>query len=512
MNRKLFLSLLFFSSIAFFLSCKKADFVTQPAPTRDFEKEFFDTSQTTNPTVLRVIEKIKSENEKYHFAKDFISREGFAKWSRAVVHPRNSGPNLKDNADDPIINDTLILIPIIPDQLSFVKDILSLAVSGDSIYAQLIKSSQYKNYGYEANGDGKPTAKDVSFMFMMLEKSVFDKSFFDITDVTLAQKMFGDDVTAIKMHAIIDIDNGDLSVHKVGDDLMVGVTMISYLPGGVIVDLDWLLMQLSMGSGGGGPIGGGPSGTAGLPWWAPSGPSGGPGGGGSSGQNGGNNPPDSTGWQTPPCGIARNGNIFYRYTCPPDTSISDTTVKQRLHDDQVSLKHIRDSIWNLALNHNIEYFFYGVENASGVVDTAGVKTDSLENEVTGNRRRLMGHQPALDYHTHQDLNPLDRHPQDPGDVHAGNAAFRTQGFRSYVDCGDTLYAIVTQNLAQLNTFLSTHNLPDIHETWATPINAGPNRRSQGLMLLLQLIGTTDQSGLGLYETTDPEKTHFIKIN
>jgi len=121
--------------------------------------------------------------------------------------------------------------------------------------------------------------------------------------------------------------------------------------------------------------------------------------------------------------------------------------------------------------------------------------------------------PEGDYHTHQDSLAKDRHLHDPADIDAGNKQFRAkQDFASYVDCGDTVYVLVTQDIVKFDNFVRNHNLSNEQDAWIGPFYNTSNRRNLGITKLKELIGTTSNSGLGLYKTTDSTFTNFVKMN
>ena len=108
--------------------------------------------------------------------------------------------------------------------------------------------------------------------------------------------------------------------------------------------------------------------------------------------------------------------------------------------------------------------------------------------------------------------PAFRHPQDAKDVLESNLINKKLYYRSYVDCGDTLYVIVNENLSKIKAFIRTGTfLPAITASDQLS-NAGSNRRSLGLALLRQLLGSSAISGLGLYKSINTIKAVFIKIN
>lgn len=177
-----------------------------------------------------------------------------------------------------------------------------------------------------------------------------------------------------------------------------------------------------------------------------------------------------------------------------------------------AIKQKRDSVWQKALQNNWEYFFYLVRQ-NDTTTVVGITTDEEENEVTPKKATLGAVIPEGDYHTHQDSLAKDRHLHDPMDIGAGNGRYLAkQDFASYVDCGDTIYVLVTQNLATFKNYVNSHNFENGQTAWYNSLYFSNNRRGVGLSKLKEYIGSTENSGLGLYKTTDSTFTNFIKIN
>jgi flagellar basal body L-ring protein FlgH len=138
----------------------------------------------------------------------------------------------------------------------------------------------------------------------------------------------------------------------------------------------------------------------------------------------------------------------------------------------------------------------------------------MPNEITPNRIVEGNSNPDGEYHTHQDATPGQRHLHDPQDILNSSILRRKLYYRNYVDCGDTLYVIVNENLNKIKQFSTTAHLKTSQNsaTWQALASAGNNRRSLGIWLLLTILGNSNNSGLGLYKSINASKTEFIKIN
>jgi hypothetical protein len=201
-------------------------------------------------------------------------------------------------------------------------------------------------------------------------------------------------------------------------------------------------------------------------------------------------------------------------TEPPKDTVTTSQVLTLLHDENVRIKLYRDSTWDSAIKHNWEYrFLIGQKN--GTTTAIGRKTDSLPFEVSNKySTSFTGYVIMGDYHTHNDFFPKDRHPHDPNDITESNFTHdnRRLLYRSYVDCGDTLYVIVNENLSKMESFNRTHNFMYIHYHEWQVLGSSQNRRADGLQLLFKLLGLSSYSGVGVYKSINADKTIFQKIN
>lgn len=489
---------------------------------RNCEKEFFNVSPNANPTLLRVIDKIKRDNELYHFVNDFSQREGLPKWDYAMIAPQNNKAYLRDNADS-IINDTIIMIPIVPDQSGFVKDILSCFVTSDSIYAQLIKDVEYSNYGYEPHSDGKPDAKDISFLFMAFEKSLFDKEFFDITDRELAKKYLGDDVLEENQHVIINTDaSGNVSAYKVDPwssvPLSTGVIVVGYLPAATVYS-PWWMYGLGLGPMGG-PMGG-LGGNSG--WWNPE-PTGGGGGGstGTQGNSGSTTP--NPGWQVPPCGVRKMGNMFYRANCPPalpdDIPAYLKNICEKIQQKSIDLFHTADT--PDPDGYKYEWSHIIVKNTDGVIYSKNPQTDNEQNEVSFNWYTVANESIIACEHTHQSesSNLNDRPGPDIGDALNMRQNRNIPAFTSFVNCGNVKYALVIENPGAFSTWANQFIRPEqkkkLYKDFQDSVAANPNHDSNYqlacVQALISMLGPVSQSGIGIYKADDANMTNFVKLN
>lgn len=505
----------------FFLACKKMD-VSSTLQEKNYELEFFNVSPNANPTLLRVINKMKRENDKYHFVNDFVRREGLPKWEYSMIVPNNSNLYYRDNVDSMAI-DTVILIPIIPDQSGFVKDVISCFVTSDSIYQAVIKGEEYQQFGYEPNTDGKPNAKEISFMFMAFEKKVFDKKFFDITDRALAQKLLGDSVLQEDQHILVNDDgNGNYSAYKVAPfanvPLSTGVIVIGYLPAATVGVSPWWMYGLGLG------MNNMPGGSGGSGWWSPDGNTGGGGGSAPSGGGPGGSAPPTTGWQVPPCGVSKVGDVFYRVSCP---IVPPDDVPEMLKNLAEKTQQKSVDLFNTADIPDVDGYKYEwshiiVKNTDGVIYAKNKKTDNEKDQVSFNWYTTANETVIACEHTHQSesSNLTDRPGPDIGDVLKMRQYRNTPAFTSFINCGNIKYALVIENNAKFIAWANQYVMPAAQDNLDSIFiantksnsNYSTNYQLAQVQTLISMMGSVSDNGIGIYQTSDPDMLNFIKLN
>jgi hypothetical protein len=181
--------ILFIAALFSFNSCKKTD-IAQTVPEINYEEKFFTIPEGTSPAVIRIINKIKMQNNQYHFVNSFVKKHGFPKWEYAQVQAGNSRVSARGLDDNS--NDTLVLIPVASELEAKIKDVLACDVNAMDVVIKLIEDYTYKQYGYEPNPEGYASAKDIAAIFMKFEMKVYERKIFQIKDTELAKKILGD--------------------------------------------------------------------------------------------------------------------------------------------------------------------------------------------------------------------------------------------------------------------------------------------------------------------------------
>jgi len=487
--------LLWLFSLLIFLviySCTKTDFLAgESASKENYAEKFFATKIPPTNAIAKVIEKLKHENERTSFVNKLPKNCGLPVWDKLIFPKKVSVSSFgEDESSDNVI------IPLTVNGYSISTIIMRKSINDSSYQVKWYTASDLYNVCYAQDKNVK-NAESLLALFMYMESSTFGRTDFYNVPKDLFSSISGASQTDSTKHIELKFKEITTDIDTQTQSLIYWSCF--YIPSGVCNcngPCDWRNPCPTMyctathcvgieqdpcpGCGGGGGTGGGGGG----------GPTGGGGGG---------------------C------NLPFYFVDPCSTTPADTLTPQQiiqlLHDENEAIKTKRDSVWTVALDSNWEYHFFIKKNVT-TFQVLGIKTDRDPNQVNYNRVVLGNSNPDGEYHTHQDANPLERHLHDPEDVLNSSILRKKLYYRNYVDCGDTLYVIVNENLNKIKIFSNTHPIRSAQETteWKALINAGTNRRSVGISLLLAFLGNSATTGFGLYKSTNSAKTEFIKLN
>ena len=167
-------------------SCRKIDHVT----ISDYAttSRFFQAKRNVKPAVNQIIEKIRNDDEKYHFVNQIVKNEGYAIRDKAILQLELT-INSKESSKNDIENeDTVVLIPLVLANTEYVNSFYAVKLS-DDISIKLFSGKDYKTYPYGKDWDTKMTADKVAAEIMNLERETFGHNYFIITD----PKLFAND-------------------------------------------------------------------------------------------------------------------------------------------------------------------------------------------------------------------------------------------------------------------------------------------------------------------------------
>jgi len=156
-------------------ACRKFDH--QSKPKIDKAERFLTLPPNVHPAVKRVVEKIRRVNQRTNFLNDFISRQGFARWDKAIV----TGTKSVSIAGRVNAEDYCLLIPLVMEDQEQVHGAIGCKVTADSVFFTLLDGSQPESYNADSTVKGL-NGRELSLTLMYLDSLVFGHNFFHIKD------------------------------------------------------------------------------------------------------------------------------------------------------------------------------------------------------------------------------------------------------------------------------------------------------------------------------------------
>ncbi|MFN3328783.1 MAG: hypothetical protein ACK40U_08040, partial [Fervidobacterium pennivorans] len=170
---------------------------TQPNLERAKE-HYFETSPSTNPSVKRVADFIREANRNKNFVEKLIKFDGVAVWDKALI---GVAPKILSSAVVEVSSsstsgtssnlgntDTIMYIPLVPQEGKNVYSFLKAVVSGESITWRLYSGRDYDTYKHGSLKANEVNAEKLAAITMLLDYEVFGYTKFVITDQNLFRK------------------------------------------------------------------------------------------------------------------------------------------------------------------------------------------------------------------------------------------------------------------------------------------------------------------------------------
>ncbi len=150
-------------------ACKKIDSNGMLKNDPRAVEKFLTAPADKNPTVLRIINTVKHQEEKYHFLNGIIANEGYALWQQAhILLPSN------------LSKDTIVLIPLVLANTEYVNSFISCRLN-DTVAIKLYKGREYASFGFGKNPDSL-NANKIASTCMRMEYDAFNHSKFIVKD------------------------------------------------------------------------------------------------------------------------------------------------------------------------------------------------------------------------------------------------------------------------------------------------------------------------------------------
>jgi hypothetical protein len=179
--------LLTFIAFIFFYSCTKIEIQSNSNSSESLQisKDFFIAPPNTDPLVLRVLNEIKSRNNKNEFVTRFAEENGFPIWNKSILRHKTK-TNINTSFSSSNVGgstDTIIYIPLVLQNGTATNGFIT-AVINDSMNLNYCLSQDYKNYQFSTATSNAGATQFTSFL-MLLDHEVFGHTEFEISDKRL---------------------------------------------------------------------------------------------------------------------------------------------------------------------------------------------------------------------------------------------------------------------------------------------------------------------------------------
>jgi hypothetical protein len=171
-------------------SCKKSIIYRDNINDKSAVEKFLTIPTGTNPTVNRIINTIKQQEDRFHFLTKIVEKEGFAMWQNArIITGTHTSHDISDASIAPTSSssttskDTIVLIPLVLANTNYVNSFISCKVN-DKVGIKLYRGRDYANYSFSKNSDSL-NAHKIALTCMNLERETFKHTAFNIKDKRL---------------------------------------------------------------------------------------------------------------------------------------------------------------------------------------------------------------------------------------------------------------------------------------------------------------------------------------
>lgn len=498
------LLLLLAAGLLLYAACRKTDSPAERPPA-DLTSQFFAFKSGTDPATLRVLREIQLRNSETGFVNEFARSNGLPIWDKAMVLQPSKPLPFQNVTGSP---DTVLYIPLVLPGAGNTNGFIR-AILNDTINISHWMAADYDEFPFSAPA-GETKADEFASMLMLMDKNLFGTTTFKLLDGRLLKEPGGAVSNYQRLAKIIDIDT--IPVPAI---CTTNVEVLHYLvqdpehctcPNGAAsggICADWqtgceacsntiTVTVYTVNEGGCGGLGVTP---------VPTNPIGGTGGGT---------------WNPGPIGGGGSGGIGWVpfedepvTTIPIDSILLRTSLfANKFSESLITLRNVRPGS---------EHYFLIVNN--GVDSQAWHHTIGTGYEVNQNYNVWGGFQRLAGWHFHPDNDD-----GTPGSGPSGgdlDQMWQAKGYKNFViytECTNVRYALVVEDPAKINNWFRTCGISRfaLNDTMFARILRDPtystNFQNVSVQVLLQLIGNSSTSGMGLYKSDNPDRTRFIKLN
>lgn len=149
----------------------------------NIEETFFRLPDNADPSLIRIVNYLKYQNEKKPFVRAFVKNQGYPIWEHAKIKiplPLKNGRITQTENIDGV--DTIISIPTVLQSELYVKSILTIKLNTTVLF-KLLEGDNWASYGFNHDPNRiELNADDIVTMFMKFEKEIFGTNIFQIKD------------------------------------------------------------------------------------------------------------------------------------------------------------------------------------------------------------------------------------------------------------------------------------------------------------------------------------------
>lgn len=465
-NKMRFLFWLIASTVIIYVSCRKTDNPLPAETKQNAEDRFFNSGSASHPVIQTLTEFMKRKNDSSPFVERTVGQIGYPYWDKAVIItvPVASGRGNADSAH-------VVYVPFVRDSENFVNASLAARLDPADTIIRYLSDWQYRHLPNNPVSLLDSAEKHALF-FMAMDNLVFGRKDFMITDSMLfrtgAYRAAGVHINVYsETPGLNDVMAAPVPVCV---NAALSLTQCNTCPGNVSVTQCWS-EYYGVGTPTAEPAGGGGSGGGGG--WAPLG------------------------------GAA-----------PPQTEPIDSLLKKAA----MLANKYRDSLSALCESDSVERFF-NIVLSNNIYDTFGVIKGVKGNEIKPNYNvgSLIRKGEWHYHHKYKDGTSGSW----PSGADVSSLRGRSNGHTMIVDTYDARYALVVENATQFTAWqsISGNGPSKFPRRVIDSVTADPRVWASGATYVLMTkekliacLGSSNSSGIGLYQAGSTNGTSFIKVN
>jgi len=162
----------------YIISCRKIDRTISNSHLSSADK-FLSLPSNASPSIKRIADFIKQQNDRYNFLDKIIKEQGIPVWGKSIYLGDRAAIRTSGGTQD-----TIVLIPLVQEHTNYVHSLLACKLDSDSVRIKLIDGGDYAAYKFTKATDTL-SAEFVAYTMMHFDNIVFGHSTFRIKDSLL---------------------------------------------------------------------------------------------------------------------------------------------------------------------------------------------------------------------------------------------------------------------------------------------------------------------------------------